>query len=132
MSQANSPKKEIGTIVMDLDNTITVESDAPYPEKIPNYEVIEACRKYHDLGYKIIIHTARNMRTYKGDIDTIMSITYPIIIDWLKKYNVPYDEVIVGKPWCGHNGFYVDDKAIRPNEFVSLSFDEINELIVGK
>jgi len=132
MSQANSPKKEIGTIVMDLDNTITVESDAPYPEKIPNYEVIEACRKYHDLGYKIIIHTARNMRTYKGDIDTIMSITYPIIIDWLKKYNVPYDEVIVGKPWCGHNGFYVDDKAIRPNEFVSLSFEEINELIVGK
>ena len=132
MSQANSPKKEIGTIVMDLDNTITVESDAPYPEKIPNYEVIEACRKYHDLGYKIIIHTARNMRTYNGDIDTIMRVTYPIIIEWLEKYNVAYDEVIVGKPWCGHHGFYVDDKAIRPSEFVSLSFEEIKALIEGK
>ncbi|CDT98899.1 Capsular polysaccharide biosynthesis protein (fragment) [Vibrio coralliirubri] len=42
---------------------------------------------------------------------------------------MPYDEVIVGKPWCGHEGFYIDDRAIRPSEFVNLTFDEINNLI---
>jgi len=132
MNQANYAKDINGTIVMDLDNTLTVESDAPYAEKVPNYQVVEACRKYHQRGYKIIVHTARNMRTYEGDIDTIMNVTYPIIIKWLDKHNVPYDEVIVGKPWCGHDGFYVDDKAIRPSEFVSLSIEEINALIVSK
>ncbi|HFM3195463.1 TPA: capsular biosynthesis protein, partial [Escherichia coli] len=43
--------------------------------------------------------------------------------------NIPYDEIIVGKPWCGTNGFYVDDKAIRPSEFISLSETEIAELL---
>ncbi|HFM3427384.1 TPA: capsular biosynthesis protein, partial [Escherichia coli] len=45
-----------------------------------------------------------------------------------EKNNVPYDEIYVGKPWCGHEGFYVDDKAIRPNEFVNLSYNEIKKL----
>ena len=116
-------------IVMDLDNTLTIESDLSYAEKVPNYKVIKTCRKYHELGFKIIIYTARNMRTYNGNLDAIISITYPEIISWLKKHNVPYDEVIIGKPWCGHNGFYVDDKAIRPSEFVSLTYDEINSLL---
>ena len=55
--------------------------------------------------------------------------TLPVIIDWLDKHNVPYDEIYVGKPWCGFEGFYVDDKAIRPSEFVNLSYSEIMELL---
>ncbi|HAN2428273.1 TPA: capsular biosynthesis protein, partial [Escherichia coli] len=55
-------------------------------------------------------------------------VTLPIIVEWLEKNNVPYDEIYVGKPWCGHEGFYVDDKAIRPNEFVNLSYNEIKKL----
>ena len=43
--------------------------------------------------------------------------TLPIIKDWLLANNVPYDEIIIGKPWCGMNGFYVDDRAIGPSEF---------------
>ncbi|HGX0587059.1 TPA: capsular biosynthesis protein, partial [Escherichia coli] len=39
-----------------------------------------------------------------------------------------YDEVIVGKPWCGNKGFYVDDRALRPSEFARLNLQEINEL----
>ena len=35
----------------------------------------------------------------------------------------------MGKPWCGHEGFYVDDKAIRPSEFLALSRAEITELL---
>ena len=35
----------------------------------------------------------------------------------------------MGKPWCGFEGFYVDDKAIRPNELVDLSYEEIQKLI---
>ena len=35
----------------------------------------------------------------------------------------------MGKPWCGFDGFYVDDKAVRPNEFKELSYEKIKELI---
>lgn len=84
---------------------------------------------YKELGYTITIFTARNMNTFSGNIGKINVHTMPVIIDWLNRNNIPYDEIIVGKPWCGTNGFYVDDKAIRPSEFISLSETEIAELL---
>jgi capsule biosynthesis phosphatase len=42
---------------------------------------------------------------------------------------VPFDEVIVGKPWCGFDGFYVDDRSIRPKEFKDLSYEEVKKLL---
>ncbi|HGZ0726786.1 TPA: capsular biosynthesis protein, partial [Escherichia coli] len=58
--------------------------------------------------------------------------TLPIIISWLNANNIPYDEIYVGKPWCGHEGFYIDDKAIRPSEFINKSYEEIIELLRGE
>ena len=69
------------------------------------------------------------MRTYQGNVGKIAAHTLPVIIAWLQRHDIPYDEIYVGKPWCGMEGFYVDDRAIRPSEFVALSFDEINALI---
>ena len=69
------------------------------------------------------------MRTYQGNIGKINANTLPVILDWLDRYSVPYDEVIVGKPWPGPDGYYIDDRAIRPSEFLSLSHDEILDLL---
>jgi capsule biosynthesis phosphatase len=69
------------------------------------------------------------MRTYKNDIGKIMANTVPVLIEWLKKHNIPYDELYVGKPWCGYNGFYVDDKTIRPQEFLEMSYEQIQETL---
>lgn len=117
------------TIIMDLDSTLTIEGDESYINKKPNIEVINTLAEYKNIGFNIVIFTARNMRTYNGDIGKINIHTLPIILEWLDKHNVPYDEVIVGKPWCGHDGFYVDDRAIRPSEFVNMTFDEITEVL---
>ena len=65
----------------------------------------------------------------KGTLEKINVHTLPKILTWLDKHQVPYDEVIVGKPWCGDEGFYVDDRAIRPDEFVKLSLSEIHKLL---
>lgn len=72
------------------------------------------------------------MRTFDGELEKIKFHTLPIIISWLKKHDVPYDEIIIGKPWCGYDGFYVDDKAIRPSEFISLNYEQIKELLKKK
>ncbi len=116
-------------IIIDLDGTLTIDSECEYSEKPLNLEVLEACLRYKKMGFDIIIQTSRNMRTYSGNIGKINVNTLPGIISWLEKHGVPYDEIYVGKPWCGFDGFYVDDKAIRPSEFTSLSYDEIKTLL---
>ena len=117
-------------LVIDLDDTLTTNNkDLSYCDKDPNYRLIEKLREYKMQGFEIIIQTARNMKTYQGVIGKINVHTLPVIIEWLNKHNIPYDEIYVGKPWCGTEGFYVDDRAVRPSEFVSLSFEEIQALI---
>ena len=116
-------------LVIDLDGTLTQANTSDYRNVLPQTDVIEQVRKYKNQGFEIVISTARNMRTYNGNVGKINIHTLPIITEWLDKHNVPYDEILVGKPWCGHEGFYVDDRAIRPSEFSSLNIDEINQLL---
>lgn len=117
-------------IVIDLDETISSKIEGQsYESALPRGDVIARMRQYSEMGFEICIFTARNMRTFEGNIGKINAHTLPIIIEWLAKHNVPYDEIIVGKPWCGHNGFYVDDRAIRPSEFLRLSPQEIDMLL---
>lgn len=117
-------------LVIDLDDTLTrSDSSRSYAEQEPNLEMISRLREYKANGFEIIIHTARSMRTYDNSVGKINAHTLPVVIDWLRRYAVPYDEVHVGKPWCGHEGFYVDDRAIRPSEFLALSLEEIHKLI---
>lgn len=116
-------------IVIDLDGTLTIDEKIDYSQKPLNKEVLDACIKYKEMGFEIVILTSRNMRTYDGNIGKINIKTLPTIIRWLDVHGVPYDEVYIGKPWCGFEGFYVDDKSIRPSEFASLSYEEIKDLL---
>ena len=117
-------------LIVDIDNTITIhESSKDYALKAANLEVIQKLHEYRNNDFEIILFTARNMYTHQGDLSKINAKTAPVLIEWLAKNNVPYDGLIFGKPWCGEGGFYVDDKAIRPSEFIGLSYDEIKKLI---
>ena len=121
-------------IVMDLDGTICPikQPNESYESLCPYQDVVAKMREYKARGFRIVISSARNMRTYKGNIGKINANTLPVIIDWLRRNDIPYDEIHVGKPWCGTGGFYVDDKAIRPDEFVDWSYSEIARTISDK
>ncbi|WP_163922341.1 HAD hydrolase family protein [Photobacterium sp. Alg240-V54] len=116
-------------LIVDLDGTLTQADSSDYKKVKPRLDVIEKLKEYHLDGFEIVISTARNMRTFEGNIGKINIYTLPVIVEWLEKYNIPYDEIIVGKPWCGHEGFYIDDRAIRPSEFAQLTNEEIKNLI---
>jgi capsule biosynthesis phosphatase len=117
-------------LVFDLDGTIALDDPArPYPERLPNRPLIARLKEYQAQGFEIVIASARNMRTYGGDLGKINAHTLPVILAWLARHDVPYDEIHVGKPWCGTEGFYVDDKSIRPSEFVALTREEIAALL---
>jgi capsule biosynthesis phosphatase len=117
-------------LILDLDGTIVKDDPSiSYADREPNLDVVARIRTYRDMGFTIVIHSARNMQTYAGSVGKINAHTLPVIIDWLRRHDVPYDEIHVGKPWCGNDGFYVDDRAIRPSEFVSLSPAQIQALV---
>lgn len=116
-------------LIMDLDDTICSTVNGDYRNSMPDLDVIQKMNEYREMGFTIAISTSRNMRTYAGDIGKINAKTLPLIIDWLGRHNVPYDEIIVAKPWCGMEGFYVDDKAVRPSEFKEKSYEQIVELL---
>ena len=117
------------TIVMDLDGTLTVEAPGvPYADLQPNLAVVAKLREYRGQGFKVAIYTARNMRTHAKSIGAINARTLPGVIAWLQAHDIPYDEIHVGKPWPEAGGFYVDDRAIRPDEFVRLTHAEVMAL----
>lgn len=118
-------------IVIDLDGTLckTKGDNQEYIDVEPNSAVIQKLKKYKALGFSIAIFSSRNMKTYKGNIGKINAVTLKTMLQWLDKHKVPYDEVYVGKPWCGSEGFYVDDRTIRPDEFTNLSFEQIKAIV---
>lgn len=116
-------------LIVDLDDTVAVTVKGDYVNSSPIIAVIEKLREYKEQGFEIVISSSRNMRTYESNLGKINVFTLPNIIDWLRKHDVPFDEVYVGKPWCGFDGFYIDDKSIRPSEFVKKSYEEIQNLL---
>lgn len=112
-------------LIVDLDDTISITTNSDYVNSRPVIPVIQMLRKYKSDGFEIVIHSSRNMRTYEANVGKINIYTLPNIINWLNKHDVPFDEIIVGKPWCGFEGFYIDDKSVRPSEFLTKTYDEI-------
>jgi len=120
-------------LVFDLDGVLTIDDPSrSYADREPNLAVIEKLRDYKTQGFEIVICSARNMRTFGGQVGKINANTLPVMIDWLRRHQVPFDEIHVGKPWCGDEGFYVDDRAVRPGEFLSMSLEQIQALIAGQ
>lgn len=128
-----SNKKYEGlSFVFDIDGTICPikKKDEKYEDLIPFPEMIKKLREYHSGGAKIILLTARNMNSYQGNIGRINANTARILLAWLDKWEIPHDEIYYGKPWPGHFGFYVDDRSVRPDEFMKFTPDEMERICV--
>jgi 7-cyano-7-deazaguanine synthase in queuosine biosynthesis len=85
---------------IDIDGILTIETHGfgkkYYPKRTPNKYNIDTLWDLRRRGYKIILHTARFFTDRK------------VTEAWLKKYKVPYDKLILGKPQAE---LYIDDKA---------------------
>jgi hypothetical protein len=118
-------------LVFDIDGTLCEirRKDQTYLEVEPKHDMVEKLKQYKEKGFYIILYTSRQMNTYSGNVGQIVKNTGKILFEWLEKHDIPYDEIHFGKPWCGVNGFYIDDKAVRPKEFLENSYEEILKLI---
>ncbi len=118
------------SFVFDIDGTICPikKKDEKYEDLIPYDDVVKKLRYYSENGARIILYTSRNMNSYNGNLGLINKHTAKILSNWLEKWKIPYDEIVYGKVWPGHKGFYVDDRTIRPDEFLKYSVEELDKI----
>lgn len=117
-------------LVVDVDGTLCSikSSDQSYSDVAPEPQLIARLRELSAQGWKIILHSARGMNTFDGNAGEINAQVLPVLLEWLKKHQVPFDEIHMAKPWPGQQGFYIDDRSVRPREFLEHSLDELDAL----
>jgi capsule biosynthesis phosphatase len=98
-------------ICFDLDGAIcyTKKPGEKYEDVLPLPGAIETLKQLKDDGWYIIIATARNMRTYNHNVGQVAAFQTKIVVDWLTKWQIPFDELWV-KP---HVSLFIDDKGVK-------------------
>lgn len=99
--------------VFDLDNTLVTYPTIPkdYSSVKPITKMIDLVQKLHKDGHTIIIATARRMLTHHHNVGAVVADIGRVTMDTLQKFNIPYHELIFGKPI---GDVYIDDRAFNP------------------
>jgi capsule biosynthesis phosphatase len=107
-------------ICIDLDGVICQlkKEGETYENLLPVDGAPESLKELKDAGHYIIINTARHMKTCQGNLGLVTARISLVTLNWLEKYQIPYDEIYFGKP---HADVYIDDNAYR-----FTSWDEIS------
>lgn len=103
---------ETKVLVVDLDGTLCPikGKGENYQDLSPEPALVSRIRQLADEGWRIVIHSSRGMRTHRGNEGEIYANVLPVVVDWLRRHDIPHHEVRMGKPWPGHDGFYIDDR----------------------
>lgn len=118
------------SFVFDIDGTLCPikGENEDYSDLHPYPEMVKKIKYYRENGARIILYTSRNMNSYNGNLGLINKYTAVVLLEWLDKWKIPYDEIIYGKVWPGHKGFYVDDRTVRPDEFLRSSLEDLEKI----
>jgi len=100
---------------IDLDSTLCSSTKSKtYEDCQPIINRIQYINELHEQGNYIKIYTARGMTRHNGDVAKAYDDLYILTKTQLKKWNIRYDILIMGKP---SYDVIIDDKAINDNDF---------------
>ena len=100
-------------LIVDCDGVIADKSHGgDYAKASPMLHGIEQVNKLYDLGYEIVLYTARYGDRENGNIHMQYARGYVEWTNWLEANNVKYHYAFMGKP---AGVLYIDDKAARVN-----------------
>jgi len=98
-------------LIVDCDGVIAgKEHGGDYSKSPPLKHGIEQVNKLYDMGYTIILYTARYGERRNGNLHEMYEAGYREWTDWLKEHGVKYHHAYMGKP---AGVMYIDDKAAR-------------------
>ena len=114
-------------LVVDVDGTLCPikPADQDYATLPVDAAMRDRLAELRAAGWRIVVCSARGMRSHDGNQGEILKHVFPALRDWLEANAVPYDEIWMAKPWAGSDGFYVDDRTVRPREFLTHSLEEL-------
>ena len=97
-------------ICIDIDGTIcnTRSGGESYADVTQIKDAAETIRALKQEGHYIILYTARHMKTCNHNTGRVIATQGKILLEWLEKHQIPYDELLFGKPLAD---IYIDDKA---------------------
>ena len=99
--------KNIKIICFDLDNTLCKTLKSNYHKSTPIKKNINILNKLYESGYVIKIFTSRFMGRSRDKSSIAKKIGYNLTLKQLKKWNVKYHKLILGKP---SYDLIIDDK----------------------
>lgn len=110
-------------LCFDIDETLL--SGYPYETAAPIKGAVELLRQLKKEGHTIILHTARKMNTYSGNLGEVNKSVALLTLKQLETFDIPYDEIYFGKPAAD---CYIDDKALNAKDFDKMK-DGLYELL---
>lgn len=105
-------------VAFDLDDTLCSRTQneggvEKYHTCYPLEDAIEVVNNLHDLGFEIVVYTARGMSWFKGDVkacyDNLYDLTHAQLVEW----GVKFDRLVMGKM---HYDVLIDDKTVNPDD----------------
>lgn len=118
-------------IVIDLDGTICPikGKGETYADLSPHEGAVAKLKALKAEGHYLIIQTARNMATCESNLGKVMKNVGKVTLDWLDKYEIPYDEIYFGKP---NAELYIDDRAFRFDNWSGVTEEMLKALAKAK
>src|SRR5947207_265759 len=99
-------------ICIDVDGVVAAlrHPDQSYADLQPVPRAVEKIKALKAAGHYLILNTARHMATCNGNVGQVVARQGRTLLDWLARFEVPYDEIWFGKP---HADVYIDDNGYR-------------------
>ena len=98
-------------LIVDCDGVIADKGNGgQYAKADPLLHGIEQVNKLYDMGYEVVLYTARYGDREHGNINRQYERGYVEWMNWLEKHGVKYTYAWMGKP---AGAIYIDDKAAR-------------------
>ena len=98
-------------IIVDCDGVIADKNcGGDYSKAGPLQHGIDQVNKLYDIGYEIVLFTARYGERKQGNLNLMYEAGYREWVDWLENHGVKYHHAFMGKP---AGVLYIDDKAAR-------------------
>ncbi len=96
-------------VQVEFDGTICPDARMVQPQNTPNEAVVAELRCYRSRGATIVVTSGRAGEAWSGGWKTRHAER--LISAYLDRFNVPYDEVLVGRPTCD---VVIDRRALDP------------------
>jgi capsule biosynthesis phosphatase len=109
-------------ICIDVDGVLCElrRANQTYADVQPLPGAVEKMTALKASGHYLILNTARHMVTCNSNVGLVVARQGKILMDWLARHNIPYDELWFGKP---HADVYLDDNAYRFQNWSEIAPD---------